>query len=147
LKGLLVKILILFFVVVTVFSASLRLTEQYGSMATRGCVLAIRLSLIAAVTGFIPFLRSSKKTVHKCFIALLTGAGLRVFVTAVGIVVLTIIISREQRFWFLVWTGVFYLLFLFIETTEAVRCIKKLEFENDIDADNDQLVACEYESS
>lgn len=146
-KVLLAKWLILLFVVVTVFVATLRISEQYGPMAKRGCVLAIYLSLVAAITGIIPFLLSSKKTARKFFASLLTGAAIRVAITAVGVVVVTVIISEEQRFWFLVGTGVFYLLFLTIETIEAVRCMKKLEFENDIDADNDRHVACKYESS
>ena len=110
------KWLILLFVVVTVFAATLRISEQYGPMAKRGCVFAIYLSLVAAITGIIPFLLSSKKTARKFFASLLTGAAIRVAITAVGVVVVTVIISEEQRFWFLAWTGVFYLLFLCIET-------------------------------
>jgi len=147
LKVLLTKWLILLFVVVTVFAVSLRFSEQHGPMAARGCFLAIGLSLIAAVTGFIPFMLSSKNKASKFFISLLTGAGLRVAVTAIGVVVITVIISKEQRFWFLAWAGIYYLLFLSIETFEAVRCIKKLEFENDIDANNERHNARKYESS
>ncbi len=146
-KDVLIKLLILLLVVVTVIAVSLRFSEVHGPMATRGCVLAIGLSLFAAAAGIIPLLRSLKKTADKFFMALLFGAGLRVFVTAVGIVVITVVARKEQRFWFLAWTGVFYLLFLCIETIEAVYCMKKLEFGNDIDTDGDKYDACEYESS
>lgn len=146
-KDLLIKILLVLLVVVTAISISLRFSEVYGPMARRGCVLAIGLSLFAAVAGTIPLLRSSKEKADKFFIALLFGSGLRVFVTAVGIVVIIVTAEREQRFWFLAWTVVFYLLFLCIETIEAVYCMKKMGFGNDFDTDDDKYDACEYESS
>ena len=147
LKGLLIKILVLLLVVVTVIASSLRFSEQHGTMATKGCVIAIFLSFIAAILGLFPFLMSRKKKVSKLFLSLIVGAGIRITVVALGVVVITVIVAKEQRFWFLAWTAVFYLLFLGIETTEAVCCIKKLEFENDIDSDNDGHDACKYESS
>lgn len=147
LKGLLVKILVPLLVVVTVIALSLRFSEQHGPMATKGCLIAICLSFFAAILGLIPFLMSRKKKVSKLFLSLIVGTGIRITVIALGVVVITVIIAKEQRFWFLAWTGVFYLLFLGIETTEAICCVKKLEFENDIDSDNAGHDAGKYESS
>ena len=146
-KGLLVKILVLLLVVATVIASSLRFSEQHGQTATDGCVIAIFLSFIAAILSLIPFLMSRKKKASKLLVSLVVGAVIRITVVAIGIVVVTVIVAKEQRFWFLAWTAVFYLFFLAIETAEAVFCIKKLEFENDIDSDNDEYDACKYESS
>lgn len=146
-KGLLIKILVVLFVVVTAISVSLRFSEVHGPMARRGCVLAVYLSLFAAAAGIIPLMRASKDKADKLFVAMLFGAAIRIVITGGGIAVITIIAEKEQRFWFLAWTVVFYLLFLCIETIEAVYCMKKLEFENGIDTDDDKCDACEYESS
>ena len=147
LKGLSTKLLIELFVVLTVIAISLRFSEQYGPNAVKGCVFAIVLSLIAAFAGIMPLLMSGKKRAYKFFISLLTGAGIRIGITALGVIVAIVILEKEQRFWFLAWTGVFYLLFLGIETIEAVYCIKKLEFENDTLAENSGHDAGKYESS
>ena len=146
-KCLLIKLSILSLVIATVIASSMRFSEQYGPMAAKGCVIAIALSFFAAVAGIIPFLMSSKKNVGKLFISLIVGASIRVAVTGLGIVVITVTVDKEQRFWFLVWTGVFYLLFLGIETIEAACCIKKLEFINDTGSDNDEHDTVKYESS
>lgn len=134
-------------ITVTVISALLRFSEQHGPMAKKGCLAAVMLALFAALVGVIPFLLSKKKNAVKLFTALITGAVIRVTITALGIGVITIFAPKEQRFWFLVFTAVFYMLFLSIETVEVVCCVKKLEFENDNDFVKNGRDTCKYESS
>jgi Na+/phosphate symporter len=134
-------------IIVTVISASLRISEQHGPMAKKGCVLAVVLSIFAAAMGLIPFLVSKKKKAAKLFMSLIIGAIIRVTLTVMGVVLITVIAAKEQRFWFLVFTAVFYLLFLGVETVEVVCCIKKLEFENDNESDKNGHDSCEYEPS
>ena len=134
-------------IIVTVISASLRFSEQHGQMARSGCLKAIGLSVFAAIAGIIPFLVSKKKNVNKLFISLIIGAVIKVLLTGIGVVVITVIAAKEQRYWFLVFTAVFYLLFLVIETSEAVFCVRKLEFENDNESVKNKHDSCRYESS
>lgn len=132
---------------VTVIAISLRISEQHGEMAAEACIYAISLNFFAAALGMVPFAMAANKKAKKFFFALLIGSGIRIAVTVLGVIVITVITTKQQRFWFLAWAGIFYLLFLAIETAEAVRCIRKLELENDFDADNNEYDSCKYESS
>ena len=95
-KGLLIKILILLLILVTVISASLRFSEQHGPMAQKGCIYAIGVNILAAVAGIIPFLISKKKEATKPFLALIIGASIRVLLTAIGIVVITVLAAKDR---------------------------------------------------
>jgi len=107
-------------IVAVVAAVALAASFSAGQQALNGCLAAIILSCLAGCTALIPVVYAA---VYKP--GLLAGlvpavSVIRLLVMLAGTVIIIVFVDISIL-WFVLWTGVFYLLVLVLETRTAIR--------------------------
>ena len=140
------KVAMLCFMLAFIFAFTYRICEQHGLEARQACFWAIWLNAVAGLLGLIPASLVSESGSYAFFIAVVVGAAMRIVVTAIGII-LIILLLDPNREWFLSVAGGFYAVILVIETVFGVKVLRKLQLKDQEIALEDGPVVSEYESA
>jgi hypothetical protein len=148
LKSLFLKLVLLISVLAFAFVFCYRISQAYGPSSQSGYIKAMILTVFAGIAGLLPVIFTyTHKKVRVFFAAIMIGTVIRMFITAVGIL-LVIYLLKEQRTWFLGWSAGFYLFFLALDTCFVVYFLNKRHNHNKgSETDGNAVLIGKYESS
>lgn len=111
-------------ILAVVMFVAYRLCQMFEWGSSTACLGAIYLVLIAGALGFLPLVRAREGNVEGFLAGILLGAFIRFFLTAAGAVLVVLKVNIEHK-WFLIWTGIFYFVYLVMETAYALSMSHK----------------------
>jgi len=123
------------------FALAYGISPAMGPSARAGCRLAIFLVGIAVVFWIVLIRQRSRSARQMVEAVLCGGAWVRLRTTAVGILVIGMLVEQEL-FWFLGWTGFFYMAVLVVESICVVWMMRAYDWKKGFVTDGaDKTVA------
>ncbi|MBN1123518.1 MAG: hypothetical protein JXA82_00825 [Sedimentisphaerales bacterium] len=122
------RLCIVFGVAGSLFASAYGVSGALGPSARAGCGLAILLVGIAVLFWMVSIQQSRKSAREMIDTVLCGGAWIRLRTMAIGILIIGMLVEQEL-FWFLGWTGFFYVAILVFESICVVWMMRAYDWK------------------
>jgi hypothetical protein len=106
-----------------------RMSESAGEQINRACLLALFVTGLGGLCGIYPISRAWGKEVYGILIGIMVASTIRLLISGVGVAIITFF-TNVHRSWFVLFLGIYYLLFMAIETWLGLWVLRNSQLSN-----------------
>lgn len=106
-----------------------RMSESKGGHVQRACLISLIITGAGGLCGIYPISRAWGKDVYGVLIGIMVASVIRLLISGAGVAIITFF-NSVHRSWFVLFLGLYYLLFLAVETWLALWVLRNSQLDD-----------------